>query len=350
MPVSKDLFSDDDRHVFRKWCRFQLYDMPPTTQEEVITALRTIIRRDAQGKQVLKAMGVDLPGVGLDYQEAWEMQKSLRKAEALLIFRFYTGQPDALIPARFFQMGGHTHSELVNILRVHETDAFAPRNEPAHDSRGRPTGPKGRRWGSSMKLVALGITPKDMLQVSPYDLKNIVGATDRDLMVIQDIQDLPFTLEKKAECWMAYKHQTGRRDNSPYLSCTAVMPRMVRSGSKTLRVHVMPQAPYLGLFLVPKKNFLVQWVHRKNTELMSVVHSVEEIEVLYKTPPQLQDFQLLRFPNPFSEDNGGHRIPAAQSPGEVGTSKLSTTADPGYAADHVPGLVFERASGPLALN
>ena len=149
---------------------------------------------------------------------------------------------------------------------------------------------------------------------------------------------------------MAYKHQTGRRDMSPYLSCTAVMPRMVRSGSGVLRQEVMPRAPYLGIFLIPQVNYVVEWVHRVHTELDAVKHSVEEIEVLYHPFPPMEECQLIRFRNPFSLANGGAPIPGSDSNGDAGTRRLSATGDPGYAPDSLPGLIFGSEAELLTLD
>lgn len=117
MPVPAILFSKDDPIEFRRWCRFQLYDMPRPTQEKVIIALRTIITGNPRMAQiVLGAMSVNMPGVGLDYQASFSMQYQIARSRALLIFRFYTGDPTALAPARLFQTG-HTELEMVRIVR-----------------------------------------------------------------------------------------------------------------------------------------------------------------------------------------------------------------------------------------
>jgi hypothetical protein len=168
------------------------------------------------------------------------------------------------------------------------------------------------------------------LALTAQDFGNMAGFNNEsdgrfleELRLVAGMTDV-----EKAELWMSYKHQTGRRDNSPYLSCTAVMPRMVRSPSKVLRHDVMPRAPYLGLFLVPRTNFLVQWLHARCTDLDSVVHSVDEVEVLYRLMPMMECFQLLRFNNPFALCNGGHQIPGAGSQGETGMRRLLASPIP----------------------
>jgi hypothetical protein len=354
MPFDANLLSFDDPVAFRRWCRFQLYDMPASTQETVVCALRTLIRRPHIGPVILAAMAVDLPGVGLGYQESWAMQTPLSTAPHLLMFRFYTGRPAELAPARLFQTG-HDHQEMIRILRGERKaqqrvqqglPEFLPRTQH-HDRLGHPT-PPGRLPTSASRTTPSML--RQDLAVTPADLQNQVGANERDQIVFQTIAGMPtLNPQQKADLWMSYKHQTGRRDMSPFLSCTAVMPRMVRSGSKVLREDVMPLAPCLGIFLVPTTNFVVQWIHVKATELTSVVHSVEEVEVLYRPLPPMESFQLIRFQNPFCRANGGAPIPGAQSGGDAGTTTLGNTADPGFAPNQLPGLIYDNGVNLLAL-
>ena len=320
----------------------------------MVAALRTLIAKPTVGPLILNAMRVDLPGVGLGYHESWEMQKAISQARHLLIFRFYTGRPSELAPARLFQTG-HSHTEMVRLVRAAEQGdkalhgrAFKAR-ELAKDHRwGRPT-PPGRLPSSSYRTTLPKL--KEELAITGQDLANLVGANESDQRVLNTINHLTGkTPEQKAELWMAYKHQTGRRDMSPYLSCTAVMPRMVRSGSKTLRVNVMPRAPYLGIFLVPAANFVVQWVHQTATELDSVIYSVHEVEVLYRPLPPMETFQLVRFKNPFCIQNAGMPIPDVNSTGDPGTGSLGVTKDPGYPPSDVPGLIYGPETNLLALD
>src|SRR5438045_286299 len=118
MPVPSILFSDTDPIAFRRWCRFQLYDMPAATQEKVINALRTLLD-GAKRQLILAAMQVDLPGVGLDYDRSWRMQETIAQAPHMLVFRFYTGLPAQLAPARLFQMD-HTYEAMIRILKGEE--------------------------------------------------------------------------------------------------------------------------------------------------------------------------------------------------------------------------------------
>jgi hypothetical protein len=356
MPVPSILFSDTDPVAFRRWCRFQLYDMPAATQEMVINALRTLLG-GAKRQIILAAMQVDLPGVGLAYDPSHQMQITIRQAPHLLVFRFYTGHPAQLAPARLFQMD-HSYEAMIRILKGEEEadererqglPRFKQRDPTkTHDRRGRPV-PKGR-LGSSSYLTTPHML-REEIAVRPADLQNRVGSNERDGMIFHTISEVTiWDATRKAEAWMAYKHQTGRRDMSPYLSCTAVMPRMVRSGSGVLRLEVMPLAPYLGIFLVPQANYVVEWIHRVATEVDAVKHSVEEIEVLYHPFPPMEQCQVVRFRNPFCLANGAAPIPGAGSPGDAGTQTLLTTADPGFAPDHLPGLIYGSEGALLTLD
>jgi hypothetical protein len=348
MPLDFNLFSVDDHLDFRKWCRFQLYDMPPATQLQVIGALRAAVR-GPRGVDILAAMGVDLPGVGHPYDQTLPMQGNLKTRPHLLVFRFYTGEPGALLPARVF-----THelgNQAVGILKGKaEADAreaeglprFKSRNPlVTHDRRGRPV-PRGRMGSSHYQTTPymLQMALQQPLQVTPLDLQNMVGSDSRDTTFHSWLSQLAnVTPIQKAEVWSSYMHQTGRRHRSLYLSCTAVMPRMVRSGSGVLRMDVMPKAKYLGLFLVPNANMVVTWVGAMDTDQDSVVHSVEEVEVLYKSLPLMESCQVLRFRNPFAIDYLGAPIPLARSAGE-GPTTLALCPDPGYAPDDMPGLIY----------
>jgi hypothetical protein len=349
MPLDPSLFSVDDPLEFRKWCRFQLYDMPANTRSKVIWALRAAIGGPRR-VDLLAAMRVDLPGVGLPYQQTLHMQANLGSRPHLLVFRFYTGAPSALLPARVFQHG-LDHQAIVGIQRGEaRADAREVLGLPRFRARsgrpglmGRPA-PPGRLGSSSYRT-----TPHMLqmaLRLTPEDLQNIVGSDGRDSSFYALLTNSVLTPIQQAEIWSSYMHQTGRRHNSLYLSCTAVMPRMVRSGSGVLRVTVMPRAQYLGLFLVPTANMVVKWVAAQATEQASVQHSVEEIEVLYKLLPLMESCQILRFRNPFAIDNGGAPIPLAGSHGE-GPTTLALCPDPGYAADDMPGLEY---AGPSLLE
>jgi hypothetical protein len=355
MPVPKDLFSVDDPFEFRRWCRFQLYDMPRPTQGKVIVALRTIITTDLQMRPlILAAMRVNLPGVGLDYNASHGMQIPISQSQFLLVFRFYTGDPSALAPARLFQMG-HTQEEMVRIVRgamdanerVHNGQPrFLPRTKD-HDALGRPS-PPGRLPTSSYRTTPAMLSRE--LTIKPSDLNNTVGQCEADARVFQLIgARTDWSPQRKAEAWVAYRHQTGRRDMSPFLSCTAVMPRMVRSGSQVLRHDVIPLAPYLGIFLVPRTNFMVDWIHLRDSELDSIIYSVQEVEVIFRPLPPMQMFQLVRFRNPFCSQNDRTPIPDPLR-GETATTQLTSTADPGFAADGMPGLVYLPTRNLLQLD
>ena len=353
MPFDQNLLANTDSLAFRRWCRFQLYDMPQPTQEKVVRALRTLIVKPTVGPAIRNAMSVDLPGVGLDYQESWAMQTAISQSPYLLIFRFYTGKPSELAPARLFQTG-HSHMEMIRIVRAKEQGdgalhgkAFKPR-ELARDAKGRPT-PPGRLPSSSYRTTHTMLEKNLALHAS--DITRSVGRNERDMMVFSTISGLRGkTPEEKAELWMSYMHQTGRRDMSPFLSCTAVMPRMVRSGSRVLRMNVMPLAPYLGLFLVPAANFVVQWIHRNSTELAAVVYSVHEVEVLFRPLPPMETFQLLRFRNPFCTKNAGTPIPGVESAGDPGTTSLRGTKDPGFRHGAVPNPTYADTVNLLAID
>lgn len=336
MPLNSNLFTIDDYPEFRRWCRFQLYDMPETTQAQVIGELRAAVA-GPRGADLLAAMRVNLPGVGHPYDQTLPMQQALGAAPHLLVFRFYTGLPDALLPARVFELG-------IN----HRTAASIQRGEARADARelltgrrflnrsgrpglmGRPA-PPGRLGSSSHR-----VTPH-MLRLAPQDFDNVVGRDNRDTALYASLSAWPLSPIQKAELWSSYMHQTGRRHDSLYLSCTAVMPRMVRSGSGVLRLNVMPKAQYLGLFLVPRANMVVRWVPAIETEQASVVFSVHEVEVLYKLLPLMESCQILRFRNPFAIDYLGAPIPIAGSAGE-GPATLALCPDPGFAADNIPFL------------
>jgi len=343
MPLDNQLFSVDDPVEFRKWCWFQLYDMPEPTQFQVISALRAAIGGPHRFN-LLAAMQVNLPGVGHPYKLTLQMQQYLQAQPYLLLFRFYTGQPSALLPARVFRHGldhqaitGIQRGEaLANIREILGRPRFRSRNPGVtHDRIGRPV-PPGRRLGSSSYRTTPHML-QQMLQLTPQDLNNVVGRDNRDTAFYSALTNSHLTPIQQAETWSAYMHQTGRRHDSLYLSCTAVMPRMVRSGSGVLRVDVMPKAHYLGLFLVPKSNLVVNWVPLEYTDQDSVIHSVEEVEVLYRPLPLMERFQILRFRNPFAVTYLGAPIPMARSAGE-GKTTLAACLDPGYAPDDMPGL------------
>jgi hypothetical protein len=100
------------------------------------------------------------------------------------------------------------------------------------------------------------------------------------------------------EEWLAYLHQTGKRDDSPFLSCTALMPGMVRSHSKVLRDDVIPKADKLGTYLVPRSNFKIAWPDPARVAEYGV-HTLTEREVLYLFPPHMETFELMQLPNPW---------------------------------------------------
>ena len=322
-----DHLTVDDTPAFRRYCAFQLYDMPDATQADFIHKLRVFAEGHQLAARVQAAVAVNLPGVAESVPKMLSMQGAIRNAADLILFRFYAGSNAALIPRRAHDLG---------------YDAPFLEKMVAADPHLRPYRKEGfdeqtRRWPGTGKqnkghrILASRFFP-DMARRLEVTVGDFAHGDQLYKEEVSLFEGAPQTADA-AEMLLAYLHQTGRRKGSPFLSCTAVMPKMVRSASKVLRSDVMPKAPYLGVFLVPRAHRYILWPH-PNQSHESAVHTLEEAEVLYKFPPPMEVFQLFRIANPWAN---GTALPGKQP--MPGTKTLHETKDPGYAEDDMPGLL-----------